>query len=529
MRIGRAMPKVAPAGRVLDGTGSVRSALRLASLLLFMLSGVLQSAQAQPRMDWQPLLPTVAVELPSCEAADALIIRHPRQLRWLHSQRYRVFCFAPGDYRSAGAQRLTAISGSDGRPRVLRLLGDELASPSAFAQAPAAELALLPPLYFRDSQHWVLSQLAFVNIDTRAGTFPLRFFNSNHVLMDSLRVQGNRHGIEFHHGSHHITLQHSLIGDMDMDKRRGNDAVCVAFEGRRTDRGLDAEAPVIRDIHVLANEIYNCNDGVQLIWNKGHQYKPDFSGTLIAGNDIYIDQNRLSNCKGKLDPAGDCACTENAIDIKAGAERASDPVVIRHNRFYGWRKTDSSCNPDADSWGTAISVHYEAAKHLLIEKNLFWNVVSGVSLTHEASDVAVVDNLFYNVPKAGPGNGIAIVSYDGVDGVEIARNRVVEANNWLSLKSKNTSLSCNIISQSGPAVGAFDGAGSAQRNSYYQHGERRFKARDDVQLPHRLAAEDVDMCFTLRPLSGARELCLPRAASSPKSPHACGSGYWTVN
>ncbi|MGB0865574.1 MAG: hypothetical protein ACPGSC_03650 [Granulosicoccaceae bacterium] len=482
-------------------------------------------AASAERLNWQPPDHTVAVDLPDCDARDAVLIDSPAKLGLLSDRRFRIFCLAPGDYRSAGVQEITAVSGRAMAPRVIRLLGDEL-SPAAVAQAPLSQLAMLPPLYFRDTRHWVLDSLAFIDIDTPAGTFPLRFFASRDIVMNRLRVQGNRHGIEFHHKSRDITLQNSLIGDMDIDQDKGNDAVCVAFEGRYTDRGKDVEPSIIHNVRVVANEIYNCNDGVQLIWNHDARHWPDFAGTLIAANDIYIDKRRLTNCAGGLDEKGECACTENAIDLKAGSYSTTEPVVVRHNRFYGWRRTDSKCNPDANSWGTAISVHFKAAQNIRIEQNLFWDVVSGVSIVRDAKDIAIVDNLFHTVPKAGTGNGIAIVSYDTVKDVEISRNRVVQAHRWLSVLSKNTTLSCNIVSLSGQAMGKLGAGAAIDRNSYYEQPKPLFKSTGDKMAEHHLAAKDTELCTLIQPLSGSSQLCLPHAASTVQSEHACGGGYW---
>lgn len=486
-------------------------------------------AFADERLLWNPPDHTVAVDLPACDARDAVVIDSVAKLSLLSDPRYRVFCIAPGDYRSAGVQNIDAVSGRSLTPRVIQMLGAKGGTSAEFAQAPLEQLPLLPPLYFRDSHHWVLDRLAFIDIDSAEGTYPLRFFASSNMVLNRLRVEANRHGIEFHHLSRDITLQNSLIGDMDMDHEKGNDAVCVAFEGRYTDKGLDAESVVIRNVRVVGNEIYNCNDGVQLIWNEGAKNWPDFSDTLIAANDIYIDERRLTDCKGNLSENGACACTENAIDIKAGAKSPARPVVIRHNRFYGWRKTDSICNKQAESWGTAIGAHYVAAQNVLIEQNVFWNVVSGVSITKKAHHIKVADNLFHTVPKLGQGNGIAIVAYERASAVTLERNRIVKAHKWLSLLSKQTVLSCNIVNLSGEAIGQMGSESMADRNSYYQHPEPRFRSSGDVRKEHYLLANDTELCTTIRPLSGARELCLPQAASTAKSEHACGGGYWLAH
>lgn len=505
---------------------------RLLRMFTHLLIGALlllsqTNAQASERFSWNPPDHTVDVARPSCEGVDALKINTVEQLRFLSDSRYRVFCIEPGDYRSAGVQEIESVSGSSSSPRVIRLLGNSLVEPSAFAQAPLQLTPRLPPLYFRDSRHWVLDRLAFIDIDQKESTFPLRFFASSDIVLNSLRVQGNRLGIEFHHLSHDIVLQNSLIGDMDMDPVKGNDAVCVAFEGRYTDKGQDVEPVAIHDIKVVANEIYNCNDGVQLIWNEDAEHWPDFAGTLIAANDIYIDERRLTDCKGKLEPKGACACTENAVDIKAGSKSAAQPVVIRHNRFYGWRKTDSICNKQAQSWGTAISVHFVAAQNLRIEQNLFWNVVSGVSITKKTRDVEVLDNLFHTVPKAGPGNGVAIISYDTVSGVNISRNKVVQAHGWLSLLSTDTNLSCNVVNQSGPAIGVLSADSFAADNSYYQHTTPRFSSTGDVEVSLATQSADQTLCTELRPLTGKTPVCLTAAISTSQSPHACGGGYWS--
>lgn len=501
------------------------SLISLLGGLLMLLSLPVSAAESA---QWNPPNYTVPVNLPNCDAADAVVIDSMDKLKLLSDKNIRVFCFAPGDYRSASVQEITGVSGRASKPRVIRMLGSDFDAPSAFARAPLDKIPLLPPLYFRDAEHWIIDSVAFIDIDEAKGVFPMRFFASSDVVMNRLRVESNRHGIEFHHLSHDITLQNSLIGDMDMDPKEGNDAVCVAFEGRYTDKGQDAESAVIHNVRVVANEIYNCNDGVQLIWNEDATHWPDFSDTLIAANDIYIDQRRLTDCKGNLDPNGSCACTENAVDIKAGAKFASKPVVIRNNRFYGWRKTDSICNPDAQSWGTAISVHFVASQNLRIEQNLFWDVVSGVSLVKKTKAVEVVDNLFHTVPKAGPGNGIAIISYETVSDVNIARNRIVDANGWLSVLSKQTTLSCNVVNQSGAAIGGLSGDSFADRNSYYQHGEPLFKSAGDVKKDGS-AANDAELCTVIRPLSNPGSVCLPMAVSTPSSPHACGAGYWAAN
>lgn len=504
-----------------------RCTIKLFSVVLLaaaLLAPPLSAAPSAP-LTWQPPALAEAVELPDCDAEGAVIIDSPSELALLADPRYRVLCVAPGDYRSAGVQHIEAVSGRPGAPRVLRLLTAPR-PPAQAMRAPLSQQALMPPLVFRDVSHWLLDGLAFIDIDAPTGTYPLRFFASSDLLLNRLRVEGNRHGIEFHHRSHDITLQNSLIGDMDMDSARGNDAVCVAFEGRYTDKGQDAESAVVRNVRVLANEIYNCNDGVQLIWNRDAQHQPDFSGTLIAGNDIYIDARRLTDCKGRLDPDGDCACTENAIDLKAGALSPSDPVVIRHNRFYGWRKTDTACNPGARSWGSAISVHFKAAQHIRIEQNLFWDVASGVALTHHAAQIVVADNLFHTVPARGGGNGVAIVSYEDVDAVEITGNRIVGAHKWLSLLSTRTHLSCNVISESGAAMGQLLDDSQAERNSYYGLASPRFTSVDDRFSDSYLDAGDGALCTTVRPLSRARRLCLERAVSSRDSEHACGGGYW---
>lgn len=447
------------------------------------------------------------------------------KLKLLSDKRYRVFCIAPGDYRSAGLQHIVSVSGRADTPRVIRMLGSAFESPSAFARAPLDQVPLLPPLHFRDSHHWVLDRLAFVDIDKAEGVHPLRFFASSDIVMNRLRVEQNRYGIEFHHLSQDITLQNSLIGDMDMDAEHGNDAVCVAIEGRYTDKGEDAEPVSIHRIRVIANEIYNCNDGVQLIWNKDAEHWPDFADTLVAANDIYIDERRLTDCKGNLKPDGACACTENAVDIKAGSKQSTRPVVISHNRFYGWRKTDSICNRKARSWGTAISVHFVASQNIRIEKNLFWDVASGIALTRSAHDIGVVDNIFHTVPKVGGGNGVAIVSYKGVSGVEIARNRILKADVWLSVLSKKTTLSCNVIQESGSAIGYLDDSEVVARNTYYQHAEPRFKGEGDLheERPERAG---VDLCTRVRPLSQGGRVCLPGAVATRQSLAACGASYW---
>ena len=132
----------------------------------------------------------IPVALPGCDD-DATVKRivTPADLSSLNDAAFRVFCIAPGDYRSAGRVEVTA-DGAEGAPRVLRYYdpdapADESTHP--YHMAPARR-ALLDRLTFSDAHHWVVD-----------------------------RVQLARGALQVTDGSSHVVLNRILMWQQSLD------------------------------------------------------------------------------------------------------------------------------------------------------------------------------------------------------------------------------------------------------------------------------------------------------------------------
>ena len=487
-----------------------------------------------------------AVDIPSCDSADALRISTPSGLSQINNSSYRVFCIAPGDYRSYGKLAISGTGGTESAPKVIRFESSEFADDDEIFQADTSKLARMPQVDIRNTSNWVLHRLAFMDISG----MPVRMSGANNIVIDRIRLQNNRNGIEIQHGTNDSYIQNSFIGDQVIPQGSGNDGVCVAMIGHYRQVNLDGEInydyPIVaKDNYVVNNEIFNCNDGFQAVWMPQYSNYPDFQGTIIAGNDIYIDNSRRTNCSGSLSWEGDCAYTENAMDFKAASLDAANPVEVFDNRMWGWRKTDSSYNGPANSWGTAISTHYNSMKNLHIFENVFFDVGAGVGFTRGSNNSVVRDNIFANVTSAGINNGVAIMTYtdsydyddpvyaySNVKTMTVERNHLVNVGgSWLSTSAENSKFKCNVVSNGTwtATSGNWSVGLDAGQNTYYDTNSGALSQGSDAV--HSAGSSNMgELCFTTKKASvnGGEEVCIANVLDTESSPNVCASEIWTT-
>ncbi len=485
------------------------------------------------------------VDMPSCDASDALRISTASGLSQINNSSYRVFCIAPGDYRSHGLLALSGTGGTESAPKVIRFESSEFADTDEIFKVDLSKVARMPPIDIRNTSHWVLNRLAFV--DTSG--MPIRIAGSTDIVIDRIRFENNYRGIEIQHGTHDSYVQNSYIGNQVIPQGSGNDGVCIAMMGHyrqvNLNGSIDYDYPVVaKNNHIVNNEIFNCNDGFQAVWMPQFNNYPDFQGTILAGNDIYIDSTRRTNCSGSLSSNGNCAYTENAMDFKAASLDPSNPVEVFDNRMWGWRKTDSSYNGPANSWGTAISTHYNSMMNLHVYENVFFDVGAGVGFTRGSNNSVVRDNIFANVTGAGINNGVAIMTYtdsydysdpvyaySNVNDMVVERNHMIDIGGaWLSTSAENSDFDCNVISNgtwtatSGNwAVGL-----NAGRSTYYGTNSGSFSQGSDAV--HSAGSSNMgQLCFATKKasVSGGEEVCLSGVLDTANSPNVCASEYWT--
>ena len=247
--------------------------------------------------------------------SDLKLIRSDADWRFLNDPRYRVFCVTPGNYLGVGRINLVK-SGTAANPRYLLLDGTDADHPATMTEDERAVVAGLKI----EGAWWTIDRLAI-----RGAGVLVAISGSNNVLKRSLIEGGGGGAGQINLGTGNGTvLQDNVL--RNTNRKPDSDFHCI-------------KAPQFtRDVRIIGNEIYNCGgDGLQI-------YRS--AGMIIADNDFYITPEIYSDCNGNLDQSGECACAENAIDIKGTIDK-SDPepgdwVRIVNNRFWGFRKTDEN-------------------------------------------------------------------------------------------------------------------------------------------------------------------------------------------
>ncbi len=507
---------------------------------------------------------SLPVTLPACDA-NAVRINTPSELRLLESSNARVFCIAPGDYRSAGAQGPIIIKGKHGSadaPKVIQLDNSSLNFNDVIFDLSTSKLALLPAISFVDSSHWIVDRMAFINVNqyqTRVTAIELHA--SPDIILSRLRIEKNANSVSFYHLSHRSVLQNSLIG-----RSAGliPDSVCIGLVGGLVFSGSDSSrklnepsngASRIFNAGIYNNEIVNCNDGIMLFWDprertrESHIYNspsywPDYQGTVIAGNDIYIDSSLRTNCYGAPSTTGICARAENAIDLKAGSKNATKPVRITDNRMWGFRKADGTSLSDQ---GVALSLHFIATKNIEISENVIWDSGSGIGITRGVSAVTIHNNILHKMFYDGgrrpiygnTGLPFAIGDLEPYFGatrdIEISENHVVDSGGpWIIVNQvPNATVDCNVVIAGSASDAWFNTRKNTNarigKNSLYG-GVRGYNLEPagSVLRSSKAAAKMVGKCFRVgvASRSGGQQVCLDRVLSTRSSPHACDSETW---
>lgn len=128
--------------------------------------------------------------------------------------------------------------------------------------------------------------------------------------------------------------------------------------------------------HIVNNEIVNANDGVMPLKLEGGSNEADYEGLVIHNNHIYLDERVYTDCNGNRDPAGPCSDTEDAIDVRSGAENPLNPMILSNNRVWGFRWTDVNSG-GSGSPGSGIRLHFKV-KNVIIKNNVIFNSYLGI-------------------------------------------------------------------------------------------------------------------------------------------------------
>jgi len=227
----------------------------------------------------------------------------------INNKKYRHFLIMPGDYRAWGALNIR-VSGTKTSPRIITYYNPSQNNPyepqlPVHTSHSSKQHVRLEAFDFVKANYWIINGLTFSGYSKKTkrgkiGGQVNRFAASsnyniiNRCLFEHI-IKHNAIRIE---ASHYNCVQNSIIRHLI-----GEDQVGIVLKG--------GNARAIGN-RIVGNEIYDCNDGIQLTYRNEFAPNGFVSGTIIENNDIYLTSNSYSKRKSGF------ACAENAIDIKIG-------------------------------------------------------------------------------------------------------------------------------------------------------------------------------------------------------------------
>ena len=346
----------------------------------------------------------VQVTLPACDER-ALLINESTNLGQIDWHANDVFCVRAGNYTTWGELRIEDVDGTAGQPKVLLYYDPvDAAPPHPVERAnDSAHEAVFQYFQLISSDYWIFDGLTIRNSPTDN-----RVIDSSNNVFNRLLIEGGDASLlRISRDSDNNVVQNSVLRNQS-DEALKEDKNCLLLYTQDWDHvGLQIE-----NTHIVNNEIYNCNDGIQLL--KSSVDRPAFyPGTIVENNDIYITDELYTDCMGNRDPNGACACAENAIDIKATIKKedlanAETWVRLVNNRIWGYRYTDETKDGQGNRLcgsgdnGTAIRSH-DFSRVLVIQGNVIMDSSKGLSVDGvEEPDPPVtnhfiVNNLLYNL------------------------------------------------------------------------------------------------------------------------------------
>ena len=368
----------------------------------------------------------------------------------------RIFCVSPGDYTALGQIRLTS-DGTEKAPRYIILNDGKNTHPAKLSPSAQANAHFR----FDGASHWIIHRMSTLNIT--ANTYPMTFNNaSTHNIIDQHHINNCYQGIYIFENSHENVIQNSRIENQTDAGRRG-DGVGIALNRANT----SLPALHIKNTKIINNEIYNYNDGVQLVrsYISGTStWRPtNFEGTVIDANDIYIDSKIYTDGAGNYTPSGNFAYAENAIDLKAGSDFASNPVTITNNHMWGYRKSDRT-NSSVSDHGCVMVAHFDV-RNVNIANNHIFDAARGIEGTSFAQ-TTIARNVFYKL------SGFHTYFAENSD-LSVSKNIFVSptgSTSWAIFSGSNLkrlSIKENVIVNTAADSGSLDSSNVASNNFYY--------------------------------------------------------------
>lgn len=358
----------------------------------------------------------------------------------INNKKYRHFLIMPGDYRKWGILKIRT-SGNAEQPKIISYYNPKLDKPYAEKLPINTPLSpqhhvILEAFDIVEADHWILNGLTFSGNSEKnkrgkvGGRYSRFAVYANHNIINRCLFEGvvnhpSNIRISF---SDYNCIQNSIVRNLI-----GDDQVGILLKGEKS-RAIGNR--------IINNEIYDCNDGIQLTYSTSFAPNGYLSGTIIENNDIYLTPKAYSKQKNGF------ACAENAIDIKMGGESAKpeDIVLILKNRIWGFRPTDTNCG-GSGSLGRGIGLHLQA-NNIILKDNICFDLPGGINVSNKNlanTHVAVLNNLFFDIKKFDKKRKFAPAISAGAD-VDVYYNTIKGAQTSLLIPSKKISrVQCNTI------------------------------------------------------------------------------------
>ena len=453
----------------------------------------------------------VPINLPSCtNNPQAFIIRSNEDWRRINDADYSVYCVTPGDYSDAGGIMLTA-DGTESNKRWIRwynpnnpndtythpanMMSDERAiiSQLMFGQGPALGKTVLD-----SANYWIVDRLVIARYTSGFDA------GSSHNVMNRILIEGlNRHFLAFYDSRDNV-LQNSVLRNAVASV--GLDVSLISFIYNSSTR-------------IINNEMYNATAS-------GVQIGPDAkSGHIIAGNEIYVNSDRYTDCQGNFDPNGQCACSEIGITLK-GPHNSGDTTIIENNVIYGFKPSDLACASQGGSPGEGIDLgsgNY-AVDHILIRKNYILDVRYGLYIGANVSNVEISENVFYNINHS-TGDGVAIYNGFGKD-FETHKNTIIDSNVWYATTQLTTNnlVSCNIAINGNKFQSPDLYSETAVFENNYLYNTQEIPSQLEGENGNSVfstaqESNNISACLNIRRFTNQSNYCIPYAESSETSQH----------
>lgn len=442
----------------------------------------------------------------------------------INNASYRYFYVEPGNYQSLGRITITQ-SGSQNKPRYVSLHNGNDIHPGKLPKSQQARVLM----DFDGVSHWVVDRLSTIDRphDLAIRVLPVSHdivFNRlyMHNFKKCFTIFGNNSNVNF---TRDITIQKCRFDSMSF-KGIDNDNVAILLHGTDWD-GFRR----VQNVHVLDCEIVNCNDGLMpLKWSNTNvpDQVVDYQGLVIDGNHIYVDNRVYTDGEGNLDPTGDYALTENAIDLKGGSENPDNPMVITNNYFGGFRRTDQN-GGGSGSWGSAIVIHF-GVWNVVIKGNVFFNSARGLSMgakrkeAYSGKNITILGNTFESIGDYWTISNRPVMSYFYESKNLTSCNNVFVASDgqakWLNLSGteEDMEVADNVVIGNLVLGGSRSLTTKIYGNWFYGNTPQR--SSDGITYPSAADANMQNLIFTTdRYTNNPRTITIPGILTTEQSPH----------